>query len=275
MQLLHWRTAKSSSCGEHRMVGSGSSPLLLPGPLALMGSIHQRHPDPAPPLPRRHASLTTAAGACGLACCAAGGSPRRTALLTSCFGTSQTSWCAAQAALGNGGALALGSGSSSRARPRAAPPLTRRRRRPAHPATLSVRQYWCCASEGGKDTSVFWYHLPPGFNDEQPGAGADADAAWRAPVMELPAFCDDPELTKEEKQVTAVGLGRAGRGWEGVGWWRGGSRLFALHHRDPDALPPSAAPPPATTATQVIAFANHPCQFLRNATAAAIAGALS
>lgn len=99
---------------------------------------------------------------------------------------------------------------------------------PAPPPTApaSRLQYWCCASEGGRDTSVFWYHLPPGFADAAAAGGGGTSStgtSWRVPAMELPPFCDDPNLTPEEKEVTGLAglmawFGSGGCSEGGPGW---------------------------------------------------------
>ena len=99
-------------------------------------------------------------------------------------------------------------------------PLPARPARP--PACLpACVQYWCCAAEGGGETSIFLYELPPPYAAE----GLSGWQPWQPPVLQRPAYCDRTDLTPSE--------------------------------------------------VETVAYANHPCQFLTNSTAAAIAAAIS
>ena len=97
---------------------------------------------------------------------------------------------------------------------------------PARPPCSPTRlpacvQYWCCAAEGGGETSIFWYELPPPYAD----VARSGWQPWQPPMLQRPAYCDRTDLTPSE--------------------------------------------------IETIAYANHPCQFLNNSTAAAIAAAIS
>lgn len=127
---------------------------------------------------------------------------------------------------------------------------------------ITGQLYWCCSSDEGIERAEWPYALPPPLAGECAWSGAppggsggcllwrmremrcliaphaagmphtwrplpaDGQAVpWQPPVLQLPAYCDDPGLSEADKEI--------------------------------------------------VAFANHPCQFLRNATAAALAAALS